>query len=421
MFRMIARAALVLPMLPAALVADVVRLKSGGEVRGSVVDADETADSETVTVETLSGGTISVRKTDVEFITRRPRVVEEYERKAQNAANTVEAQWELAEWCRLNDLDERRREHLERIVEVEFDHAEARQALGQIQHDGQWMTREEVMRDRGLVPYKGRWITPQELELIEKTAAERDREQRWFTEVRKLKAWLRGNSDDLRRQSIATLRALRDPDAVPALAKFFGDDPDPAVRSLYVSVLAAMPGDKPVEPLVTQSLHDVDADVRREALAAIGETRSDAALPYFLKGLQHERNEVVRRAGLGLEKVGDERAVPDLMKALITTHRYRIQVPDNTPTYAFARNGAFGPGGTPLTPEIEMAMRTGALPYGVNVVDLTQPRRTRMVTVSVNQENAEVLTALQAITGETFGFDERTWRLWWAAKKNGIG
>ena len=31
----------------------------------------------------------------------------------------------------------------------------------------------------------------------------------------------------------------------------------------------------------------------------------------------------------------------------------------------------------------------------------------------------EVLAALRKITGESFGFDERTWRLWWAAKKNG--
>lgn len=427
MVRFVFAVVLILPILPVVLRADVVRLKSGGEVRGSIVAEDgndaatPNSGSPNVTVETLSGGTIVVRRDDIEFITRRPRVFEEHERKAGQAPPTVDAHWELAEWCREQRLDEQRQYHLKQIVAIEPDHADARQALGQVQHNGQWMTRDEMMRDRGLVRHKGRWITPQERDLIEKTAAERDREQQWFTDVRKWKAWLRGNSDDLRRQAIKELKALRDADAVPALAKFFGDDPDRSVRSLYVSVLAEMPGNKPVEPLVTQALLDVDAEVRREALAAIDRSRYEAALPHFLAGLQHDQNAVVRRAGAGLQKIGDVRAVPDLMKALITTHRYRIQVPDNTPTHTFGRNGTFGPGARPLPPAIEAALRTGAMPWGVTVVDLANPRRTRMATVSVNQENPEVLSALQSITGESFGFDERTWRLWWAARKNGVG
>src|SRR5690606_27556133 len=159
---------------------------------------------------------------------------------------------------------------------------------------------------------------------------------------------------------------------------------------------------------VKQLLHDVDVEVRRAALAAISEPQYDAALPYLVQGLRHSKNDVVRRAAAALEQIGDHRAVPELMKALITTHRYRVAVPDTASTYSFSHDGAFGPGGTPLPPAIAAGMRAGALPYGVSVVDLSRPVRTRMVTVSVNQENPEVLSALQAITGERFGFDERT-------------
>lgn len=411
-------------LLPAAAAADVVKLKSGGELRGVVIEpagGTEGGASDGVTVETLSGGTVAVPRADVEFVTRRPRIIEEYEVKAKATADTVEAQWALAEWCRENRLDEQRRTHLERVVEVEPDHADARAALDQTNYEGEWLTREEIMEKRGLVPHKGRWITPQELELIEKTQTEREREQAWFATARKLKAWLRGTNLALRQKGIDALKAVDDPDAVPALEKFFRDDPDPAVRKLYLSVLAGTPGPKPVRPLVTQSLHDVDYQVRFAALAAIGDDRREDALPYFLQGLRHDSNDVVRRAGKGLEQVGDDRAVPDLIKSLITTHRHGIQVPETMPTYSFTTGGAFGPSGVPLPPDIAVALRTGALPYGVEIVEPNKVVRWKTVMISVNHENPEVLAALRKITGQSFGFDERTWRLWWAAKKNGAG
>lgn len=431
MNRLLARIGLAaLPLLPAGAAADVVKLKSGGELRGVIVgpDGDATKPGEeddggdglgVVTVETLSGGIVSVAGADVEFVTRRPRVVEEHEVRAKSVEDTVEARWALAEWCRENKLEEQRREHLERVVELDPGHAKARAALGQTKYEGEWLTRDEVMEKRGLVPHKGRWITPQELELVEKTQEEREREQAWFSEVRKLKGWLRGNTDILRRRGLDGLQAITDPDAVPALEKFFRDDPDPAARKLYLSILAALPGAKPVKPLVTQSLHDVDSQVRSAALAGIDETRRESALPYYLQGLRNGQNAVVRRAGRGLEQVGDERAIPDLIKALITTHHYKIQVEVNSPTVSFSTAGAFGPGGTPLPPGIEAALATGQLPFGVAVNEPMKPVIMKTVTIAVNHENPEVLAALRALTGESFGYDERTWRLWWAAKKNG--
>jgi hypothetical protein len=422
MNRLLARLGLIaLPLLPATVTADVVKLKSGGELRGVLVEAADGEASEVVTIETLSGGTVAVSRADVEFVTRRPRLIEEYEVKAKAAADTVDAQWALAEWCRENDLEEQRATHLQRIVELEPDHAEARSALDQTNYEGEWLTREEIMEKRGLVPHRGRWITPQELELIEKSQAEREREQAWFTTVRKLKAWLRGNNDQLRQKGIAGLKALNDPDAVPALEKFFRDDPEADVRKLYVSVIAGMPGPKPVRPLVTQSLHDVDYQVRYASLAGIGEERREDALPYFLQGLRHASNDVVRRAGKGLEEVGDERAVPDLIKSLITAHQHGIQVPETLPTYSFTTGGSYGPGGLPIPSDVATALRTGQLPYGVQIVEPQKVVRWKTVMISVNHENPEVLAALRKITGESFGFDERTWRLWLAAKKNGAG
>ena len=44
-----------------------------------------------------------------------------------------------------------------------------------------------------------------------------------------------------------------------------------------------------------------------------------------------------------------------------------------------------------------------------------------MVHVKYDLQNAEVLSALKKLTGESFGFDKRTWRLWWLAQKHGTG
>ena len=58
--------------------------------------------------------------------------------------------------------------------------AAAQQALGRVEVDGQWMTRDEANAARGLVLFEGSWISPEERQavLAERTrAAERAREE----------------------------------------------------------------------------------------------------------------------------------------------------------------------------------------------------------------------------------------------------
>ena len=66
-------------------------------------------------------------------------------------------------------------------------------------------------------------------------------------------------------------------------------------------------------------------------------------------------------------------------------------------------------------------LRTGQLPNGVIVHNpaSNQLQRTKIVKVNYDHQNMEVLTALQKLTGVNHGYNERNWRLWWSAKKNG--
>jgi hypothetical protein len=131
---------------------------------------------------------------------------------------------------------------------------------------------------------------------------------------------------------------------------------------------------------------------------------------------------VVQRAAIVMGKFGDERVIPDLIDALITTHRYKIQVPDTSNNIGFgvASNGVptmLPSGNTAMIPsDIEMLNRLGQLPYGYTVND-PGPTRMRTVTVKSDIRNTQVLVALKQITQQDYGYDQRDWQRWWTLKK----
>lgn len=409
--------------------ADLVKLRSGGEIRGKLrrntrparPNRKKEERDNPVVVTTLAGTVIAVRRENVRFITRRSLRVEEYETRAKRVPNTVEDRWQLAGWCRQHGLQKQRAEQLRKILELNPEHRPARLALGYSKYNGRWMTRDEWNRSRGLVKYKGRYITPEELELLKKSQAELKREQEWFRRVRLWKAWLTSSNAKRSQAGLAELQKITDPDAVSALSRNFAHESNKALRRLFVGILSRMKGPKPVPALVARALHDSDYEIRYAALNAISEEQYAAALPYFIAALKNESVVVVRRAGEGLQRVGDERAVPALINALVTTHRYKVRVPDSSRTLSFGTNGSFAPSQSALPPQIELMLRAGQLPNGViiNNPQVNQMARTKVITVRYTHRNREVLAALERITGQSFGYRQRDWRLWLASSKNG--
>jgi HEAT repeat protein len=396
--------------------ADLVRLRNGGEIRGEV-DKSEGVDGPTVTIESLSGIVVTVPRDEVEFVTYRRLVVEEYETRDRHTPHEVAAQWELAEWCKQQGLVAERERHLERVVELETDHAEARKALRHVRQDGVWMSREESMRRQGYVEYRRRWITPEELALIEQTEAERDAEQEWYANVRRLVIGLEHRSPQRRQEAVAELSLIADPHAVPALVKNLAEHENKAVRLLYVNVLGNVPGGAGVGPLVDRSLYDANYEVRYRAVNVLVEENRPAAAGLYVQSLKSDDNQVVRRAANALARFGGEQVVPDLVDALVTRHEYRVAQQSTGDTLGFRTDGGgmVNPGQTSLPPDLQALAQSG----GAIVRTPTNPHaRVKWVNVKYDVRNAEVLTALVKLTGQDFGYDERTWRLWWASKKN---
>ncbi len=405
--------------------ADLVKLANGGELRGRIVRSPATGavPAESIRLESLTGATVVVLKSDTLFVSMRPMVVEEYESKARRVADTLEAHWGLAEWCRLNGLSRQREVHLLKVVEHDANHEKAQVALGRVWNDGGWVDRDEMMAAQGYVKYKGRYVTTQELDVLQKTTAELGQEREWFQKIKLWHGWIIGRHEERRQQGLVALQQIDEIQAAPAVIRFLCEDSRRDLRLMGASLLSKLSGGKAASGLVKLALFDVDPEVRYTSLNAIGSDKFEQAQAAFIKELRSEYNTIVSRAAAALGRVGDERAIAPLIDALVTTHRYSVPTNERPGTsYSYRTDGTFGGNSSNLPPEVEAAMRTGQLPQGAIVLDSTAPAAPKkLVLVKVDHWNQDVLASLQKITKRDFGYDERTWHLWWAAEKTAGG
>lgn len=401
--------------------ADLVKLINGGEVRGKIVASSN--GKERIQLESMTGATIIVDRSQTQFVTTRPAAMEEYESRSRRIKDDAEAHWELAEWCRQRGLPTQREIHLRRVTELNPDHDKAQTILGRVWHQGQWVDKDELMASQGYVKYKNKYITPQELEVIENTADELERERGWFQKIKLWHGWLDGQHESRRPQGLSNLAAIEDPNAAPAVMKFLSTDSRVAVRELAIKILVRISGTKAITGLVKIALFDEALQIRTAALEGIGRDHFEQAQNAFVKALKHESNAIVCRAASALGQVGDKSSISPLIDALVTVHHYQVamDIPNNQ-TYSFSTDGNFSSNAPAIPPGVLAAVRTGQLlpPIIVQSPDAPAPPK-KMVTVRIEHANAEALTALGKLTQQNFGFDKRTWSLWWAAEKNSSG
>ncbi|NQT51797.1 hypothetical protein HQ576_07100 [bacterium] len=140
----------------APAVADVVHLKSGGQLEGQVT---ETPDGVVVK---LPAGEVRVSRDAVARIERKPSVLDEFRKRAAALkADDVAGHFALAQWAGQQHMKPEAQVLLQRVILLDPNHAGARQALGHRLVDGQWMTEEQQMTARGLVKLDGQWMTPE--------------------------------------------------------------------------------------------------------------------------------------------------------------------------------------------------------------------------------------------------------------------
>lgn len=163
-------------LLTAVARADVVVLKDGRQIEGTVIEQTD----QRVVIQTRFGIN-EFSAAEVERVDRKATPQEEFKSRRASAEGDAKALYELYLWAQGNGLKGEAKRVLRDVIEIDPDHENARKLLGYVRHDGEWMTaKEKASREaaaeqkakegQGFVRYRGEWITPEEKEKRENEA-----------------------------------------------------------------------------------------------------------------------------------------------------------------------------------------------------------------------------------------------------------
>jgi len=145
---------------------------------GTVIEGKVTRKADKVVIE-VESGEISVPAESVERIEKSASLVSRFEaRYASMPPRDVKARLALADYCRDHDMRARERQLLLEVIELDPDNAAARERLGYVKTANGWVTEADAMRAKGLVQHEGRWVTRQEVMDEERLRLERETEAR---------------------------------------------------------------------------------------------------------------------------------------------------------------------------------------------------------------------------------------------------
>ncbi len=417
--------------------ADVIELRGGGQVQGKVVPDPKNKDR--VQVWLLRGRhPLSFQKGQIVNVIRQPSPLDEYVVKRAKSS-TAAAQLELGLWCDRNGLRDLSRSHYETALSLDPSLEEPHRKLGHVYHDGTWLTRDDLSAAQGLVKYKGRWITAEEKSKREVVAQTTAAQTSWLRRIKLLRQAIINGPDDRRREAESQLMSIRDGDAVVPLVRVFGQDDRPR-RILLALVLSAIGSPEATRALVGRVLNEPDSEVRQVTFDHLRQREEPGVPVQFARALASEDIQVINRAAWALGNLKAVEAVPRLVSVLITSQQ-RIILQPTTTVNPLAQATIPGPslramtnGGIVL--QSPPVVGYGVVAYGVSAVPWSQVTPGLAINAGIspgmqlNQgapepkvatftyRNVEVLSALQKLTGEDFGYDVESWNRWVARSFN---
>jgi hypothetical protein len=364
-------------------------LNQGGEVVGELKNADQSP-RENYLVKTTEGALVTLDRWQVSKVVRESSALSQYATIRPRYPDTADGQWELAEWCKKQSLTAQRKTHLERVIELDPDHAKARRALGYAHLDGKWMTQKERMEEDGRVYYSGRWMLPQEVQLLKEKHDVDVKEKEWMQKLARWQGWLvSGRDAATARKNIAE---ITDPMAVRGLATGLESNSPADVRELFIAPLGKIGNTAALKALAAAAMEDSVEDVRLTCLETLKKHKDAALVDYFVGQLykKNQTNEKVNRAARALKEIGNPSAIGALINVLFTSHKSKPAGPaPGSMTTSFGGGGGTSGGGIHMN---------GAPKIVVQVL-----------------QNRDVLDALVTLSGgQDYGFDVAAWKAWYA-------
>jgi hypothetical protein len=326
----------------------------------------------------------------------------QYVAKRDASADTLADQLALAQWCQKQKLLDQERAHLVRVLKHEPNHAQARARLGYVLIEGEWISREEIARA-----------------LAEEAKAQ--------ASIKKHGAGFRSVLSDLtsehvavRERALEKVRAIRDPEMIPALERLVAGASEEASFAV-LQALAAMPEKEATQSIARFAVLSPDSRrVRDDASDLLKDRKFDHFVPQMVASMRSpvqanyafERRidarlvyrQIIYREGAG----SAEAVVQDLVYA------------NSQPSLYFNRNGAFLGGADYLGRRLpragndrdDRAVAEAAVHDALyrNALDRYQ---VAIENADVRELNLRVGEALSTATGESLGPDPQAWWKWW--------
>lgn len=365
---------------PAAASAGTVELSLGGHVAGQVA-RKEHPKRPYVVVRVDDDIRVALPESRVRRVTESEELAE-YRRHVVAAGQDPGKHYELARWCKQHHLLGQYRHHMQRTIQLDPQHAQARASLGYVEHRGEWVRYDQLQRSRGLISVGGRWKLPEAVALERAQEEANVSAKRWIKTIARTRSMaLRGNGE-----ALETLKAIEDPLAASAIAQELKESRESGnqprrLRRLWVELLGRFRNPTATEALVRAGVEENDSVVREAALKKLQDYGRSSAVATYLQMLKSSDNDQVQRAARALSYFPDRELALTYVNALVTTHKKTLPA---GPAYQLG-----------FSPDRGQSFSTGGKP--------------KVIQKSI--ENPPVLALLKTVEPNAdYGYDEAAWR-----------
>lgn len=321
----------------------------------------------------------------------------DYRRNAAKAGDDAELHYQLAIWCVTGNnvpgrADYYKRFHMRRAIELDPEHAKARGSLGYKKVGNRWVTRTDLMHDRGMISVGGKQVLPEAYSIEEANEEAEVASKLWIKDINRLVGIALKNSSKSA-EAYASLEAIDDPLAASAIVAQLNDSrgkqsQSQSMRKLWVRLLSKFKNGPAIRALVLAGVDEPDPVIREMALTSLQAYGASSAVATYLPMLKSNEHRIVNRAAEALAYFPDPELAMNYVNALVTTKK-TVGPAGAGMNVGFGDNGGGG-------------MTTGSQP----------------VVQNDTRTNPAVLGLLRTIEPEVdFGYDETKWRDYFAGKK----
>jgi hypothetical protein len=232
------------------------------------------------------------------------------------AATTAKDRYALGLWCKEKGLQPEARAQFRAAIKLDPELAAAREELGERLVAGRWVPAEESLRAKGLVPFEGEWLLPEEKATRTAPKEERERLAAEEQRARKLLETMAAGDERAARMAKEALKSVPDAALVGPLA--FGlRAANVDVRTFAASEIGRIGDRRGMRALVFRALVDPSTEVRAACVAAARKFNDPELLAPFAEAFLNSPSASTRAAAAeAIGGVGDVRGVQLLVQAI---------------------------------------------------------------------------------------------------------